>query len=314
MKKGFTLIEKKDGRFVLPFNHSAKIALPSRKQGFTLIELLVVIAIIAILAAILFPVFAQAREKARAITCASNEKQMGLAILQYLQDYDEQYPMLQYHPPAGYTGGWWIDWQIEVYPYVKNGSSTANGLGGIYSCPSFPNQNQISQYGINWELSRDGAGTYDVSTKGDAVETISDAVVSTPADTFMICEHGQAGYGDGTPGDGTDDTAYFDPTEANWTAPVVPVNNVATKPDTHLELQYDYDCSPTSSTAACGFGWGPSPGTMQRYRHTGTSNTLFCDGHVKAVHTGGANWYTNIYVQGAYESLYEEEFGVAPTL
>src|SRR2546421_3601763 len=69
------------------------------RHAFTLIELLVVIAIIAILAAILFPVFAQAREKARAISCLSNEKQVGLALMLYIQDYDEKYP--QEHPSTG---------------------------------------------------------------------------------------------------------------------------------------------------------------------------------------------------------------------
>ena len=63
-----------------------------RRRGFTLIELLVVIAIIAILAAILFPVFAQAREKARSATCLSNNKQIGLAVAMYIQDYDSTYP------------------------------------------------------------------------------------------------------------------------------------------------------------------------------------------------------------------------------
>ena len=67
-----------------------------RRTGFTLIELLVVIAIIAILAAILFPVFAQAREKARAISCMSNLKQTGLGTLMYVQDYDDNFPINLY--------------------------------------------------------------------------------------------------------------------------------------------------------------------------------------------------------------------------
>src|SRR5438034_6492919 len=72
-------------------HHQEALILKSR-NGFTLIELLVVIAIIAILAAILFPVFAQAREKARSISCLSNNKQIGTAYMMYLQDYDENFP------------------------------------------------------------------------------------------------------------------------------------------------------------------------------------------------------------------------------
>ena len=71
-----------------------------KRNAFTLIELLVVIAIIAILAAILFPVFAQAREKARAISCLSNMKQLGLAFMGYVQDYDETYPPTDYDDPV----------------------------------------------------------------------------------------------------------------------------------------------------------------------------------------------------------------------
>jgi prepilin-type N-terminal cleavage/methylation domain-containing protein/prepilin-type processing-associated H-X9-DG protein len=92
-------------------------------RGFTLIELLVVIAIIAILAAILFPVFAQAREKARSISCLSNTKQMGAGLMQYLQDYDETIILNSYGGAP--TGSSWPD---HLQPYVKN--------NGILVCPS----------------------------------------------------------------------------------------------------------------------------------------------------------------------------------
>jgi len=84
-----------------------------RKNGFTLIELLVVIAIIAILAAILFHVFAQAREKARAISCVSNMKQLGTAVAMYVQDYDETFPM-------GTDCNWNYNWPFTTQPYVKS--------------------------------------------------------------------------------------------------------------------------------------------------------------------------------------------------
>jgi len=96
------------------------------RQGFTLIELLVVIAIIAILAAILFPVFAKAREKARQTSCLSNLKQLGLAMLSYCQDYDEKMPREYWGAGTNYTwpsnppsvaAGMWIP---SVYPYIKN--------------------------------------------------------------------------------------------------------------------------------------------------------------------------------------------------
>src|SRR5256885_13113510 len=97
-------------------------------RAFTLIELLVVIAIIAILAAILFPVFAQAREKARGISCISNEKQVGLGILMYVQDYDETFPVYFYNVPPQKADPPFtpdepettVGWNEAIYPYIKN--------------------------------------------------------------------------------------------------------------------------------------------------------------------------------------------------
>jgi len=124
-----------------------------RTRGFTLIELLVVIAIIAILAAILFPVFAKAREKARQTSCLNNVKQMSLAILQYAQDYDEK--MM----PRYYTG---YNWDKQIAPYIKNTQ--------IFMCPST------------------NAYSY-----GYAQDYLSWAAIGTfisPAETVMLCDVG----------------------------------------------------------------------------------------------------------------------------
>ena len=108
----------------------------ARKSAFTLIELLVVIAIIAILAAILFPVFAQAREKARSASCLSNMKQIGLAIMQYEQDYDETTPN-GINPYGGGNG-----WAGQIYPYVKS--------TGLFHCPSDQTTGTLyGSYGYN---------------------------------------------------------------------------------------------------------------------------------------------------------------------
>jgi len=104
--------------------------LVSSRRGFTLIELLVVIAIIAILAAILFPVFAKVREKARQATCASNLKQIGLACIQYESDYDESWVPLQ-----NVVNGVYTPYYMLLDPYIKNPVSSTHA-GGVWNCPS----------------------------------------------------------------------------------------------------------------------------------------------------------------------------------
>ena len=115
-----------------------------QRRGFTLIELLVVIAIIAILAAILFPVFAKAREKARQSSCLSNVKQIMLGVLQYCQDYDEQLPIgaSYWYAPGGGGAATRTDpmiWSDELSPYIKNTQ--------VMACPSHSNNQQAVPWG-----------------------------------------------------------------------------------------------------------------------------------------------------------------------
>ena len=157
-----------------------------RRTGFTLIELLVVIAIIAILAAILFPVFAKAREKARQASCLSNVKQMTLGLLQYSQDYDERIIKSEAYF-TGWTGGRWVDrndstrthyflWLQGIEPYMKNEQ--------VAICPSSGTAfvaapgRMRSDYIYNGQLSNMSMGT-----------------VTSPATTLWI---GDIGYVSGT--------------------------------------------------------------------------------------------------------------------
>jgi prepilin-type N-terminal cleavage/methylation domain-containing protein/prepilin-type processing-associated H-X9-DG protein len=138
--------------------------MPHRKighrNGFTLIELLVVIAIIALLAAILFPVFARARENARRTSCLSNVKQMGLATMQYVQDYDEHYPPMNYSVPVGTPmpdGQVWLGtvsapnlvWQQLLYPYHKSRAAFWCPSSSIKEGPSSTPVPGNGQYGAN---------------------------------------------------------------------------------------------------------------------------------------------------------------------
>jgi prepilin-type N-terminal cleavage/methylation domain-containing protein/prepilin-type processing-associated H-X9-DG protein len=256
----------------------------NRSSGFTLIELLVVIAIIAILAAILFPVFAQAREKARAISCLSNTKQIALAVIQYSQDADEKCPggVDGYGglPQPGGAGG--SGWAGQVYAYVK---STA-----VFLCPdeitAFGTTTHASSYGLNSNLATGLNPLPPYPASCSSSDSVSLAAITAPASTVCAFEvTGSNGYDvtteelpaaqGGTVGNcGGSPAGYgigesYDPTGYNS---VQTPGGVTSQSDGHLKY-------------ATGYLNGVSQNLGQYYspmgRHNGGANYVMCDGHAK---------------------------------
>ena len=239
------------------------------QKAFTLIELLVVIAIIAILAAILFPVFAQAREKARAISCLSNLKQLGTGAMMYSQDYDEAvlpawegYTPDQYGfgttgiytgngPGKGNPAEWRRNWEYIIQPYVKNQA--------MLVCPD---QGRIGQdtgtwRSQDWESLRGGNivgyGINDLMSNWGTDPVISLAGFSRPADTVFFAD-----------AVGVSNTAAF-------------IKN----PD-----GYKQDYNPSAATDIffpAARIWGAGDNSMPVARHAGFCNVAYFDGHAKAI-------------------------------
>lgn len=153
------------------------------RRGFTLIELLVVIAIIAILAAILFPVFAKAREKARQSSCLSNIKQLTLAVLQYCQDYDERFPYRGANCNA--TARWGGLPLQHVIPYVKSTQ--------IYQCPSMTPRNYCGNVAASMAAQVPGS-SYNVSCGLAATLGTPMATITMPSEMAMMGESAGANF------------------------------------------------------------------------------------------------------------------------
>lgn len=214
------------------------------KRGFTLIELLVVIAIIAILAAILFPVFAKAREKARQISCASNERQIGLAILQYVQDADEVLPQSYYGSTGDSDMTTNYKWMDAIYPYTKNEQ--------IFDCPSdslspkykYRTGEDYGSYGLNGAYG--SAGDNQTPPRSSAAYEVTDAMLAVPATTVWITDNNNAATATNTGGS----QGFF---WSNWTKNPTITNTSPRQLNNIVE------------------------------RHIGRTEVLYCDGHVKAV-------------------------------
>jgi prepilin-type N-terminal cleavage/methylation domain-containing protein/prepilin-type processing-associated H-X9-DG protein len=220
-----------------------------QRGGFTLIELLVVIAIIAILAAILFPVFAQARDKARQTACISNMRQMGNALNMYLQDYDETFhkgaamqspavngfgPSTAARPIEG-----WDNWPWFYGPYVKN--------VGIFDCPTSPDTAAQQLVPAGWENDGNYAYNYSGLTRDQGTPPRSLAEIDQPADTFVFFDSGDAQVREGT---------------NNWTGLLE-----------ELDLNLGCDANPISGRYT----------KESALRHAGRCNMTFADGHAKSI-------------------------------
>lgn len=233
----------------------------TKRFGFTLIELLVVIAVVAIIAAILFPVFAKAREKARQTSCASNIRQLGLAVQQYVNDNDERMP----HPIWSTVNvNWCAGWAGKLYPYVKSTN--------IYQCPNDTTQSLPMGPDTLYPMS------YDFNTNLLSYQYGIDGFtpsLNAPAKTVMMFEIGKRSDG------------WFDS-----------VANVTNAEETGGSISYYSACgegleiitwaSGLSGRNGASYATGPLGGRKpqplvfeDKPRHGEGSNFLLADGHVK---------------------------------
>jgi prepilin-type N-terminal cleavage/methylation domain-containing protein/prepilin-type processing-associated H-X9-DG protein len=274
-------------------------------RAFTLIELLVVIAIIAILAAILFPVFAQAREKARSITCLSNVRQIGLGCAMYTQDFDERFVP---------TWGSDAPWLVLLEPYMKIGeqSATWNQNKGMAHCPSDTQTVISTSYTAN-------ALIFPAFDYGQAPRSLGHALadIDMPA-SVVAATDGIHRYDNGVAVD--TETDHIRPCAANggasFNANDCSQGDLQVQDNSDAAVQYishwlrvvdytdftnDWCCScPNDMAGGVTSQWGCKYPAFRHTRNgpmTGFANMTFVDGHAKSVRWGTqtpANWFPTL--------------------
>ena len=257
-------------------------------MGFTLIELLVVIATIAILAAILFPVFATAREKARQTACVSNEKQIGLAFVQYIQDYDERTPEGICVNLSTQSTDYKINWADELNPYLK--------APNFFTCPSDPTiavtGDIVMSYAINANFGADGSTDAPVAP-------MQLSQMTAPGLTIFLCEI--QGFGRGALADGSQGALSTRGHEGS--AFCLPSGDCGTPASNSSNWGVVYATGHFSNT------FYPVPGSptdgyfSQKAVHNGGANYAFADGHVK--------WLMGTSVSVGYNAVNTTQCGLA---
>ena len=248
----------------------------TRRLGFTLIEMLVVIAILAVLAAILFPVFSRARENGRRTSCLSNLKQIGLGIAQYTQDYDGAYPL-------GLQADWNYGWPTTTEPYIKSIQ--------VFRCPSDDTQTQAPDWTLDWaglpiSYAANGLmtceGDCNNATNGQLLGVMQMAQpwikdnprrlssVARPAQVVLVAEKHNR---DTVAANGFSVLSSFSPGmlfsgTSDWD-------------------DFGAGDIPDGTRAGAAFSHGPDGAVSTA--HLGTSNFLFCDGHAKALKPSNTN-------------------------